>query len=541
MLSFTACPDKSGKSRLAGKNLSLLFIVFLFLHLITFAQSRWTRKADIPTARCFTSSCTLDGKIYVIGGTESTYPGGPSVGTVEVYDPFTDSWDTTKAPMPTSRVELGACAVNGKIYAIGGAHNHTAPPLGMVEEYNPLTNTWDDTTKTPMPTPRKGAAYGVIDNKIYVAGGTEVANYTASKKLEVYDPATDTWIDTLDTMDYAMYSPTGAVINDKFYVIGGLLGYAPWTGQRIVQMYDPTIDKWFRKADLNDARVGHTTNGIADTIYAIGGDKQPPIIRSVEKYDSNSNSWTRIDSLPFVKTSHTASVFKNAIYLISGSTTSLLAGFTPTPAVYSFIITTPAAPILIEPENNATLISDTVKFVWHQSYAEVEKYWLELDTTDQFSAPIFTHSTITDTTYLYSNLQDDKQYWWRVKANNSLGWGEFSEVRTFVAEIPSSVEEDNQLPTMFSLEQNYPNPFNPSTKIKYYIPDLSFVTLKVYDVLGNEVSTLVDEEKPVGSYEVVFDATKLPSGVYFYQLNAGPPSAGSGQSFIETKKMLLLK
>ncbi len=133
-----------------------------------------------------------------------------------------------------------------------------------------------------------------------------------------------------------MYSPTGAVINDKFYVIGGLLGYSPWTGQKIVQMYDPTINEWSPVAYLDSGRVGHTTNGVAGKIYAIGGDRQPPIIRSVEEYDPNTNIWTRIDQTPFVWTGYTASVFENKIYLFSGSTTSLLAGFTPTNAVYSF-------------------------------------------------------------------------------------------------------------------------------------------------------------------------------------------------------------
>jgi len=190
------------------------------------------------------------------------------------------------------------------------------------------------------------------------------------------------------------------------------------------------------------------------------------------------------------------------------------------------------APILIEPENNVTLISDTVIFVWQKNQPEVERYWLELDTTDQFSAPVFSDSTITDTTLLYTSLING-EYWWRVKAGNLSDWGEFSEVRTFVVDIPSSVEEDNQLPTVFSLEQNYPNPFNPNTKIKYSIPDLSFVTLKVYDVLGSEVATLVNEEKPIGTYKIIWNAENLPSGIYFYQLSAG--------EFINTKKMLLLK
>jgi hypothetical protein len=82
----------------------------------------------------------------------------------------------------------------------------------------------------------------------------------------------------------------------------------------------------------------------------------------------------------------------------------------------------------------------------------------------------------------------------------------------------------------FLLLQNYPNPFNPITKINYQIPKLSFVTMKVYDVLGKEVATLVNEEKPAGNYEIDFDGTGLPSGIYFYQLKAG--------NFVETKKMI---
>ena len=85
----------------------------------------------------------------------------------------------------------------------------------------------------------------------------------------------------------------------------------------------------------------------------------------------------------------------------------------------------------------------------------------------------------------------------------------------------------------FSLEQNYPNPFNPSTKIKFDVPAESFITLKVYDLLGNEIAILVNEEKNAGSYEVEFNVAELTSGVYFYQLQAG--------SFVETKKMILLR
>ncbi|MBK9099300.1 MAG: T9SS type A sorting domain-containing protein [bacterium] len=100
---------------------------------------------------------------------------------------------------------------------------------------------------------------------------------------------------------------------------------------------------------------------------------------------------------------------------------------------------------------------------------------------------------------------------------------------------------ENHLPSGFILSQNYPNPFNPSTKIKYSISSVianevkqsQIVSLRVYDVLGNEIETLVDEEKSAGTYEITWYAEGLPSGVYFYRLQTG--------SFIETKKMLLLK
>lgn len=89
------------------------------------------------------------------------------------------------------------------------------------------------------------------------------------------------------------------------------------------------------------------------------------------------------------------------------------------------------------------------------------------------------------------------------------------------------------IPSEYFLLQNFPNPFNPSTTIKFNVPERSAVALKVYDVLGKEVATLLNEEKSEGSYEVEFDGSDLTSGIYFYRLQAS--------GFVETKKMILLK
>jgi hypothetical protein len=102
-----------------------------------------------------------------------------------------------------------------------------------------------------------------------------------------------------------------------------------------------------------------------------------------------------------------------------------------------------------------------------------------------------------------------------------------------VWDYETTVDAEISSPNKFSLSQNYPNPFNPSTSIQYAISSRQFVSLKVYDVLGKEIATLVNEEKSTGKYNVEFNASSLASGIYYYQLRAG--------DYVETKKMILLK
>lgn len=136
-------------------------------------------------------------------------------------------------------------------------------------------------------------------------------------------------------------------------------------------------------------------------------------------------------------------------------------------------------------------------------------------------------------------------FWGVFDADNSTLWqdGDFEDYVT-------SVETEPEFPSNFELLQNYPNPFNPSTKIKFKIPFTGLnhpvsVRLQVFDILGNEVETLVDEEKEPGIYEVEFSTgnglISIASGIYIYRIEATDPSDYSGHSYIRTKKMLLLK
>lgn len=150
-------------------------------------------------------------------------------------------------------------------------------------------------------------------------------------------------------------------------------------------------------------------------------------------------------------------------------------------------------------------------------------------------------STISEFTYLefpiaiQSSLLPDSVL---IMVASGLGSGQVGtelivDEITFKVGGSTAVLEEEIFPSTFFLNQNYPNPFNPSTSIQYQIAGISQVTLKVYDVLGNEVATLVNEAKRAGSYEVNFNASKLSSGIYFYKLQAG--------TFLKTKKMILMK
>jgi len=150
---------------------------------------------------------------------------------------------------------------------------------------------------------------------------------------------------------------------------------------------------------------------------------------------------------------------------------------------------------------------------------------------------IHTTTTAEEHSYLDEDLRlgDTDFVFYQVKAfdSNTNSTSESSNVVTTIAAMYKSSTEEIRNRIEYSLAQNQPNPFNPTTSIKYSLPEQQFVSLKIFDILGKEVATLVNEIKPAGNYEVNFDASNLSSGVYFYQLRAG--------NFTEMKKMILIK
>jgi hypothetical protein len=128
-------------------------------------------------------------------------------------------------------------------------------------------------------------------------------------------------------------------------------------------------------------------------------------------------------------------------------------------------------------------------------------------------------------TYVWCLALDSLDYMYAGTANGTV-----YRSNNTVTEVINNFQSELKY---FSIKQNFPNPFNPNTVISYQLPVIGFVTLKVYDILGREVATLVNEEKPAGSYELQFDGSRLTSGIYFYQLKSG--------NYSETKKMILIR
>jgi hypothetical protein len=206
--------------------------------------------------------------------------------------------------------------------------------------------------------------------------------------------------------------------------------------------------------------------------------------------------------------------------------------------IWDLYQSTTTAPNLIAPVNNSTINTLTPVLEW-DSLITAFDYRLEIARDSLFTNSLLYQVVPQKTFQVPAGLLfSDSTYYWRVRTATNGGVGPCSEAFSFNIVI-TDVEDEQQLPTEFALMQNYPNPFNPSTVISYQLPVTSNVTLKVYDVIGNEVATLVNEYKQAGSYEVEFNAVgtsrdlSLTSGVYFYQLRAG--------EFIQTKKMIVLK
>ena len=245
--------------------------------------------------------------------------------------------------------------------------------------------------------------------------------------------------------------------------------------------YDIAANSWSNRT-FNSATGTRDLSSILyqDEIYVIGWDNS-----TFYKYTPSSDQWTQLSNSPYQVGACAMGIINNLIYFVGGNSGG---------SNYA--------------EYKTILVYDITTNGWSVDLQEIssKRHWMA---TAEYEGGLYVVGGIDS----LANAVDI--------------------VEEIVPQGTAGVQQESEIPENYFLKQNYPNPFNPSTKISYSIPEVSFVTLKVYDVLGNEIATLVNGEKPAGNYEVEFKAENNTSGIYFYSLTSG--------AFTETKKMILLR
>ncbi len=204
---------------------------------------------------------------------------------------------------------------------------------------------------------------------------------------------------------------------------------------------------------------------------------------------------------------------------------------------HSFTVSDPATPptevFLRYPENDIEIVDEDITLYW-LPLADAQSYEIEIAADPEFNDIILTQSNLLVLNMELTQNDMVSENYWRVRATNANGTGEWSESRRIVNGIINSVDqEDSEIPTELVLKQNFPNPFNPSTLIEYSIPVSSFVELTVYDLSGRIIESLVSSNQSAGNHQVNFNASNLASGIYIYQLRAN--------GLVVTNKMTLIK
>lgn len=303
---------------LVGVFLTLCLMAAITINKIASATGSWTAKTSMPTARSGPAVGTINGKVYVAGGCcTQFFPPFGRFHNLEVYDPVSDSW-TTKAPIPLAVYAAPSGVLNGKLYVAGGQASQTdGTNRADLQVYDPVTDSWS--TQAPLPFPSAAGAAGVINGKLYVAGGMNPPNTASVEDLRVYDPLTDSWT-TLAPMSVQRAVAVGGVVNGILYVAGGI--DSSGTVLTSVEAYDPATNTWSNKASMPFARSNPAGQVLNGKLFVVGGSDGGVATQTVQVYDPATDSWSVEASMNNPRTLPGAAVENGVLYVVGGFTGS---------------------------------------------------------------------------------------------------------------------------------------------------------------------------------------------------------------------------
>ncbi len=407
------------------KYLSLIFLLFCLIvstiTSLTFSVSAdpnvpnsWIEKTSMNQARSGLSTAVVNEKIYAIGGQVLVYQDSSRteskvVGTNEEYDPYSDSW-TEKASMPIPSSDFATAVYDNKIYCIGGGVTDvfnsstgtwdTKITVGFNQVYDPATNTWEN--KTPAPLPQTSAQANVVNGKIYLVNG-----YPNRTLMQVYDPLTDKWGETLQIPFSGV--TTSGVLDGQLYFFGDSL----------TVIYNPNTETWrdgrspldvFFKGDL-----GVTTGIVAPKmLYIFYNPFNAPnsSLYQTQAYNPTNDSWVTGASLPFQRQEFGVAVVNDVIYVIGGYTLSppsivdvaqnyLLTYSAVNEAYFPFEYgETPPYPIIIAP-SNTTYNENTISLSYTLSQSAS---WMGYSLDGKGNVTITGNTTLTALTIGMHNI-----------------------------------------------------------------------------------------------------------------------------------------
>ncbi|MEY2505159.1 MAG: trimeric autotransporter adhesin [Verrucomicrobiota bacterium] len=284
-------------------------------------DGEWFNLAYMPSERQELATAVLRGKIYTIAGYTGTDFDVRSTATVDVYNPATDTWSSAH-DLPTLNNHNCAAVVAGKLYAFAG----TSPATYL---YDPVNDSWSLVGVLNYPHTNT-AAVGVINDKIYIAGGL-----SEGVQAEVFDPATNTWT-SIASMHIGRHHCAGGVINGKFYVAAGR-GFPQ--AETALEVYDPQTNSWSTLAPMPTGRSGVAAAVVHDELYVFGGEGSQGVYPHVEVYNPTTNTWRRIQNMPEPRHGIWASVIGSRIFITGGG---LAQNFLPSGVNSAFNVTSKA-------------------------------------------------------------------------------------------------------------------------------------------------------------------------------------------------------
>ncbi len=387
----------------------------------------------------------------------------------ELYDYINDEWQVTDSMNGNRSGHVLITLKDGKALVMGGANN---------EIYDENSGKWEDCASFIIPR-YSGKAILLQDGKVLYTGGW-VVNGKVTSSCELYDPFVDEW-ELVDSLTIERIRHGINLMNDGRVIVTGGESYSGYLNQ--CEIFDPVTKEWTEVAPMYEKHVNHASLILPDGRAIVLGGEYNENSTHVEVYNPVTNEWTKVNNIM-----PPCDLNRGGAFLISNKRLLII-------------------------DKGAWGIYDTESFI-SLGYFYTKNYSLYGAMCEILpdSSVIIMGGTI-------------------FKQSGATGPSKLCEI--FKPTITSIKEEEIEGLGSFQLYNNYPNPFNPGTVISYRLPIESKVTLKIYDLLGQEVMTLIDNElKTAGKHEVLFNAEGLPTGIYYYRLITN--------NYTKTNKMLKL-